>query len=68
MFAGHVKYIQEAFQDATKWTYGYLLCDLKPETPNDFWLRSNIFPGETQCTYGPGRTCEISFKFVFVLD
>ena len=51
MFPGHVKYMQEAFQDATKRPYGYLLCDLKPETPSDFRLRSNIFPGETQCAY-----------------
>ena len=51
MFPGHVKYMQEAFQDATKRSYGYLLCDLKPETPSDFRLRSNIFPGETQCAY-----------------
>ena len=51
MFPSHVKYIQGAFQDATKRPYGYLLCDLKPETPSDFRLRSNIFPGETQCAY-----------------
>ena len=51
MFPGHVKYMQEAFQDATKRSYGYLLCDLKPETPSNFRLRSNIFPGEMQCTY-----------------
>ena len=51
MFPGHVKYMQEAFQDATKRPYGYLLCDLKPETPTDFRLLSNIFPGETQCAY-----------------
>ena len=31
MFPGHTKYMQEAFQDATKRPYGYLLCDLKPE-------------------------------------
>ena len=46
MFPGHVKYMQESFQDATKRSYGYLLCDLKPETPADFRLRTNIFPGE----------------------
>ena len=51
MFPGHVKYMQEAFQDATKRPYGYLLCDFKAETPSDFRLRSNIFPGETQCAY-----------------
>ena len=51
MFPGHVKYMQESFQDATSRPYGYLLCDLKPETPSDFRLRTNIFPGETQVAY-----------------
>lgn len=46
MFPGHTKFMQESFQDATKKPYGYLLCNLKPETPNDFCLRINIFPGE----------------------
>ena len=51
MFPGHSKYMQEAFQDATSRPYGYLLCDLKPETLTDFQLRTNIFPGETQYAY-----------------
>ena len=51
MFPGHVKYMQESFQDATSRPYGYLLCDLKPETPTVFRLRTNVFPGETQCAY-----------------
>ena len=51
MFPGHVKYMQEAFHDATKRPYGYLLCDLKPETPTDFRLLISIFPGETQLPY-----------------
>ena len=48
MFPGHVKYMQESFQNATSRPYGYLFCDLKPETPTDFRLKTNIFPGETQ--------------------
>ena len=51
MFPGHVKYMQEAFADATSIPYRYLLCDLKQETPTDFRLRTNIFPGETQYAY-----------------
>ena len=51
MFPGHAKYMQESFQDATSRPYGYLLCDLKPETPTDFRLRSHIFPEETQYAY-----------------
>ena len=34
MFPGHVKYMQEAFEDATKRRYGYLSCDFKAETPS----------------------------------
>ena len=51
MFPGHVKYMQESFQDATSRPYGYLLCNLKPETPTDFRLPSHIFLGETQYAY-----------------
>lgn len=51
IFPGNVKYMTESFEDATARPYGYLLCDLKPETPNDFRLRTNIFPGETQYAY-----------------
>ena len=51
MFPGHTKYMQESFQDATSKPYGFLFCDLKPETPTDFRLRTNIFPEETQLAY-----------------
>ena len=51
MFPGHTKYMQESFQDATSKPYGFLLCDLKPETPTDFRLRTNIFPRKTQLAY-----------------
>ena len=51
MIPGHVKYMEESFQDAISRPYGYLLCDLKPETPTDFRLRTNIFHGETQLAY-----------------
>ena len=51
MFPGHSKYMLESFQDATSRPYGYLLCDLKAQTPIDFRLRANIFPGETQYAY-----------------
>ena len=50
IFPGHLKYMQEAFHDATRQPYGYSLYDLKPEATSDFRLRNNIFPGETQCT------------------
>ena len=51
MYPGNVKFMQEAFNDATSKPYGYLLCDLKANTPNDFRLRTNLFPEETQYAY-----------------
>ena len=51
IFPGHVNFMRESFQDATDKAYGYLFCDFKPQTPKDFRLRTNIFPGETQIAY-----------------
>lgn len=53
MYPGRTKYFQEAYADATREKYGYLFIDLKPDTPEDFRLRTNIFPGETQFAYLP---------------
>ena len=33
-----------ALEDATSKPYSYLLVDLRPETPDDYRLRANIFP------------------------
>ncbi len=51
MYPGHVKYMQEVFQDATSVPHGYLLVDLKQDTPEHLRLRTHIFPGETQYVY-----------------
>jgi hypothetical protein len=53
MYPSNVKFMQESFNDATAKPYGYLFCDLKPETLDDFRLRANIFPSETQYAYVP---------------
>lgn len=45
------KILQEAFEDATATPYGYLLLDLRQETPEDLRLRTYIFPGEIQAVY-----------------
>ena len=42
MFPRNVKYLQEAFTDATSTPHGYLLVDLKQETPDHIRLRTNI--------------------------
>lgn len=38
------KFLQEAYNDATSSAYGYLLIDLKQETPDKLRFRTNIFP------------------------
>ena len=51
MYPKHIKYVQEAFGDATSAPYGYLLVDLKQDTPEHLRLRTSIFPGEVQFVY-----------------
>ncbi len=51
MYPGNVKFLQQSFNDATSKPYGYLLVDLKSETPEEIRLRTSIFPGETTLVY-----------------
>ena len=53
MAPGRVPYVREAFQDATRDPYGYLLVDFKQSTPDHLRLRTHIFPGEVQFAYLP---------------
>ena len=54
MYPGRVKFVQEAFKDATSVPYGYLLVDLKQDTPEDMRLRTTILPDDTvQYVYVP---------------
>ena len=41
------KQLSEAYNDATSKPYGYLVIDLKQETPREFMLRTQITPEET---------------------
>jgi len=41
----------EAYKDATREPYSYLLVDLRPEQDDDLRLRTNIFPRETHYMY-----------------
>ena len=50
-FPGEVSRVMEAYEDATKRPYGYLLFDLHPATANEFRLRTSIFPDEQQVAY-----------------
>ncbi|MEG7523558.1 MAG: hypothetical protein M3H12_10715, partial [Chromatiales bacterium] len=54
MYPGNIKYMQQAFKDATAEAYGYLLVDLKQETPETHRLRTCIFPDDVvQFVYVP---------------
>jgi hypothetical protein len=54
---GCPKMLQQAFADATAKPYGYLLLDLKPDTPEQLRMRTNIFPGEIMIVYVPKQNC-----------
>lgn len=54
MYPGKSKFVVEAFKDATKEPYGYLLIDLRPETDERYRIRTNIFPDDNrQYVYVP---------------
>ena len=53
MYPGNVKFITEAYSDATKQAYGYLLFDLKPETEERLRIRTGILPKDTPFVYIP---------------
>lgn len=47
VYPENVRYIQEAYKDATAQPYGYLLFDLKQSTPDLYRFRTNIFECDT---------------------
>ena len=54
MYPGRVKFVQEAFADATSTPFGYILVDLKQDTPEGLRLRTSILPDDSvQYVYMP---------------
>jgi hypothetical protein len=51
IYSQRTKYFLEAYTAATAQPHGYLVIDMKQETPDILRLRSHIFPGEKQITY-----------------
>ena len=51
LFPGNKKAFIEAFKDATKNRFGYLVVDCDPSSADEFKLRTKIFPGETTISY-----------------
>ena len=48
MYPHKLRYFQEAYKDATGRPHGYLLCDLRQETPDALRLRTCIFPDDPE--------------------
>ena len=40
------RFLRDAYSDATSQPHGYLLLDLKQDTPEEYRFRSNIFPSD----------------------
>ena len=54
MYPGRGAFVQEAFADATTSPYGYLLIDLKQNTPDDMRTRTFVLPDDVhQWVYLP---------------
>ena len=43
MSPGHVRYVQEAYADATRNPHGYLFIDFTPATPDKYRLQTGLF-------------------------
>lgn len=56
MYPGRGKDFVEVFEDATQVPFGYLLIDLRPETPEEWRLRTRIFEGEDTTVYEIGES------------
>ncbi len=53
LYPGQLKYFTEAYNDATRVPYGYLVVDITQQTPDELRLRTCIFPDETTVFYCP---------------
>ena len=53
MYPGNTKFLLEAYNDATKQAFGYLLLDLKPSTEDDLRVRTGILSRDPPVVYIP---------------
>ena len=53
MYPGNSKFVEEAYNDATRGAYGYLFLDLKPNTQEDFRIQTGILPSDVKHVYIP---------------
>lgn len=53
LYPGKTPFFMEAYQDACRNSYGYLLVDLCQDTPENMRLKTKVFPGQMQVVYVP---------------
>ncbi len=53
MYPKNSRFLVDAFADATQEPYGYLVLDLRQDTPEDMRIRSHIFANEQEAVYVP---------------
>jgi energy-coupling factor transporter ATP-binding protein EcfA2 len=53
MHPNNAKFLVSAYEDATNEPYGYLVVDLRPETPEQWRIRTNFFSTSGQTVYVP---------------
>ena len=71
MYPGKGKFIVEAYKDATKEPHGYLPIDLRPETDENYRIRTKIFPDDerqyvyiSRRSYGSFTGCPSDNAFI----
>ena len=53
IFPGKTKYFLESYHDAVQQPHGYLFIDLSQNTPDNYRLKTNIFPDQVCNVYVP---------------
>ena len=53
MFGSKLPFFMDAFNQATKHRYSYLLIDISPHSESQYELRTYILPNQTTIAYAP---------------
>jgi len=64
MYPARWRFAVEAYKDATREPYSYLLVDLRPDQDEVLRLRTNVFPGETHYVYVSKKINECTKRYL----
>ena len=53
MYPYRTQFLIGSYEDATSASYGYLVLDLRPDTPDELRVRTNVFDWRSQVVYVP---------------